>query len=93
MHLFGRNVSQTMRFKPFTVASKLEALTGCSPNKFIRIIRLNRSKELLKTSDNSISSIAFECGYNDPAYFSRVFKQEHNVTPQEWRVKYKEELQ
>jgi len=72
---------------------KLEALTGCSPNKFIRIIRLNKSKELLRTSDNSISSIAFECGYNDPAYFSRVFKQEHNVTPQEWRVKYKEELQ
>ena len=71
---------------------KLEALTGCSPNKFIRIIRLNKAKELLKTPDNSIASIAFECGYNDPAYFSRVFKQENDVTPQEWRVKYKEEL-
>ena len=71
---------------------KLEALTGYSPNKFIRIIRLNKAKELLKIPDNSITSIAFECGYNDPAYFSRVFKQENSVTPQEWRIKYKEDF-
>lgn len=71
---------------------KLDALTGCNPNKFIRLIRLNKAKELLKTPDNSIASIAFECGYNDPGYFSRVFKQENNITAQEWRVKYKEEL-
>jgi len=71
---------------------KLEALTGYNPNKFIRIIRLNKAKELLKKPDNSITSIAFECGFNDPAYFSRVFKQENNVTPQEWRVNHKEEL-
>ncbi len=66
---------------------KLDALTGCSPNKFIRIIQLKKAKELLKKPDNSIASIAFECGYNDPAYFSRVFKQENNIAPQEWRVK------
>jgi signal transduction histidine kinase/ligand-binding sensor domain-containing protein/DNA-binding response OmpR family regulator len=72
---------------------KLEALTGCSPNKFIRIIRLNKAKQLLKKRDNSITSIAFECGYNDPGYFSRVFKQENNITPQEWRVEHKKELQ
>lgn len=70
---------------------KLDALTGCSPNKFIRIIRLNKAKELLKNPDNSIGTIALDCGYNDPGYFSRVFKQENGVTPQEWRVKFKEE--
>jgi DNA-binding response OmpR family regulator/two-component sensor histidine kinase len=66
---------------------KLDALTGCSPNKFIRIIRLNKAKELLKNPENSIGTIALDCGYNDPGYFSRVFKQENGVTPQEWRVK------
>jgi AraC-like DNA-binding protein len=65
---------------------KLDALTGCSPNKFIRIIRLNKAKELLKDAGNSIGSIALECGYNDPGYFARVFMQEYGVTPQEWRV-------
>jgi signal transduction histidine kinase/DNA-binding response OmpR family regulator/ligand-binding sensor domain-containing protein len=65
---------------------KLEALTGCSPNKFIRIIRLNKAKALLASPVLSIAGIAMDCGYNDPGYFARVFKQEMGVTPQEWRV-------
>ncbi len=64
---------------------KLDALTGCSPNKFIRIIRLNKAKELMKEPGSSIASIALDCGYNDPGYFARVFKQEYGVTPQDWR--------
>ena len=65
---------------------KLDALTGCSPNKFIRMIRLSKAKELLKDPSNSIASVAMDCGYNDPGYFARIFKQEHDVTPQEWRM-------
>lgn len=65
---------------------KLDALTGCSPNKFIRVIRLKRAKELLQDPVNSIASVAMDCGYDDPGYFARVFKQECNVTPQQWRV-------
>ncbi len=64
---------------------KLDALTGCSPNKFIRMLRLNKAKELLKDPSNSIGSVALDCGFNDPGYFARIFKQEHGVTPQEWR--------
>ncbi len=65
---------------------KLEALTGCSPNQFIRIIRLNKAKELLANPSLSIAALAQDCGYNDPGYFARVFKQEYGITPQEWRT-------
>ncbi|MET0638142.1 MAG: ATP-binding protein [Chitinophagaceae bacterium] len=65
---------------------KLDALTGYSPNRFIRIIRLNKAKELLLIPTNSIGSVALDCGYNDPGYFARVFKQEFGIGPQEWRV-------
>jgi len=64
---------------------KLEALTGCSPNKFIRIVRLKKAKELLVNPSLSIAAIALDCGYNDPGYFARVFKQEIGLTPQDWR--------
>jgi DNA-binding response OmpR family regulator/two-component sensor histidine kinase len=69
---------------------KLDALTGCSPNKFIRIIRLKKAKELLKDAEVSIASVAIDCGFNDPGYFARVFKQEFGVTPNEWRTDVKE---
>ncbi|HMR93286.1 MAG TPA: AraC family transcriptional regulator [Chitinophagaceae bacterium] len=55
---------------------KLDALTGCSPNKFIRMIRLKKAKDLLQDPANSIGSVALDCGYADPGYFGRVFKQE-----------------
>jgi len=64
---------------------KLDALIGCSPNKFIRMIRLKKAKELLQKTEETISSIAFDCGFHDPGYFARVFKQDFGRTPQEWR--------
>ncbi|RYF89276.1 MAG: response regulator, partial [Chitinophagaceae bacterium] len=70
---------------------KLDALTGCSPNKFIRMIRLKKAKQLLKDPSNSIASISLDCGYADPGYFARVFKQEEGVTPVEWREKHLKE--
>lgn len=66
---------------------KLEALTDCSPNQFIRMVRLNKARELLADPSYSISSVAMESGYNDPSYFARIFKQETGLTPQEWRNK------
>lgn len=66
---------------------KLDALTGCSPNKFIRMIRLNKAREMMQNPANTIATVAYECGYNDPGYFARVFKQEYGETPQEWRSK------
>lgn len=65
---------------------KLEALTGCSPNKFIRLLRLKKAMVLLQHPANSIATVAFDCGYNDPGYFGRIFKQEYKMTPQEWRA-------
>ncbi|WP_214227928.1 ATP-binding protein [Pedobacter sp. B4-66] len=65
---------------------KLDAVTGCSPNKFIRMIRLKKAMELLQDPTNSIASVAMDCGYDDPGYFARVFKQEYKVTPQKWRA-------
>lgn len=65
---------------------KLDALTGYSPNKFIRMLRLKKAKELLQHPASSIASVALDCGYNDPGYFARVFKQEYGSTPQEWRT-------
>jgi signal transduction histidine kinase/DNA-binding response OmpR family regulator/ligand-binding sensor domain-containing protein len=66
---------------------KLDALTGQSPNKFIRLVKLQHAKKLLQNEKLSISSIALDCGYNDAGYFTRVFKQAFGVTPQEWRGK------
>ncbi len=65
---------------------KLEALTNCSPNKFIKLVRLQKAKTLLANPALPVGIIALDCGYIDPGYFARVFKQEYGLTPQEWRI-------
>ncbi|HAD12732.1 MAG TPA: hypothetical protein DCF33_09875 [Saprospirales bacterium] len=64
---------------------KLTAVTGHSPNYFIRLIRTQKACELLKTTDQPIAHIAASCGFSDSSYFGKVFKQEMGMTPMEWR--------
>ena len=66
---------------------KMEALTGLSANKFIRSLRMEKAKQLLQERERSITAVAFDSGFGDPAYFARVFKKEFGMTPQEWRSK------
>ena len=70
------------------VHRKLSALTGLSITNFIRYLRLLKAKELLLGSGFKISAIAMDCGFSDPAYFSRVFKKEFGVTPHKWRERH-----
>ena len=64
---------------------KLKALTGMSPNQYIRAFRLSRAKILLQDPNNTIADIAYATGFTDPDYFSRLFKKETGVTPSEYR--------
>jgi len=66
---------------------KLKAITGKSTAIFIRAVRLKKAKELLESSNLSISEIAYQVGFNDPAWFSRVFKEEFGLSPSEARMK------
>ncbi len=50
-------------------------------------IRLQKAKELLGSTDESIQNIAVSVGFRNPNYFSRVFKSYTGLTPREWRLR------
>ncbi|MGA9292484.1 MAG: hybrid sensor histidine kinase/response regulator transcription factor [Ignavibacteriaceae bacterium] len=60
---------------------KLKALTDCTPNQCIRIMRLRRAKQLLEQDAGNVTEIAFSVGYTDLTAFSRAFKEEFNQLP------------
>ncbi|WP_188169323.1 response regulator [Flammeovirga sp. EKP202] len=64
---------------------KIKALTGKSSSVFMRDIRLRYSAELLKNSDTSISDIAYQTGFNTPAYFTKCFSDLYGVSPKRYR--------
>ena len=64
---------------------KLKAISNTSTAVFIRKVRLEKAKELLKTTDLSISEIAYSTGFNDPNWFSKAFKEEFKESPSSFR--------
>lgn len=67
---------------------KLKALTGQSGNEFIQNVRLKYAARLLADSDRMVSSIAYDCGFSDPYYFSRAFRKLFGMSPKQWRQKH-----
>lgn len=66
---------------------KIKALTNYSPVELLRNLRLKRSRELLLSTDMSISEIAYEVGFTAPAYFTRCYREAFGETPSELRDK------
>lgn len=64
---------------------KMMALTGQSTSKFFRNVQLKKATDLLQDPDLNISEIAYRSGFNEPAYFSRVFAAEYGISPSQYR--------
>ena len=62
--------------------------TGQTFTEYLIYLRLNRAKELLRTTNCKNSQIAHETGYNDSHYFSYIFKKNTGMTPSEYRAQY-----
>jgi two-component system response regulator YesN len=52
---------------------------------YVTDVRIEKSKELLLNTKLSLKEIAYEVGYKDPNYFSRVFKKWTNLSPKHYR--------
>jgi two-component system response regulator YesN len=62
--------------------------TGQTFTEYLIYLRLNKAKEMLRTTDTRSSQIAREVGYNDAHYFSYIFKKNAGITPSEYRAQY-----
>lgn len=69
---------------------EFKKLYNDSPANYIRTKRLERAAELLLASNERITDIAFDCGFNDLANFTKSFHDRYNVSPSNYRLKIKE---
>lgn len=74
-------LSKTLGYSKSQIYRKVIGLTNKSPNSFIREFKLNKSLELLKNGFGSISEVAFECGFNSPAYYTKCFQERFGLLP------------
>lgn len=58
-----------------------------TPVDYLNSYRIERACIFLLNSNLSVTEIAYQCGFNDSAYFVKVFKKYKNVTPKKYRIK------
>jgi AraC-like DNA-binding protein len=69
-----------------TFKRKFQSIYGTSPATYIRTQRLEKAKELLENQgDIRISEVAYDTGFNDLSYFSKLFTSTYSVSPSEYR--------
>ena len=59
----------------------------CNFNKYVNGIRLNYAAAILENSNESITNLCLECGFESQRTFNRVFKERYRVTPRDYRAK------
>jgi AraC-like DNA-binding protein len=65
----------------YTLYKKILALTGKTPNEFIRHMRLKRAAQLLENGYLTVSQICYKVGFKSQKYFVKAFKAEFNYSP------------
>ncbi|UCH96162.1 MAG: response regulator [Candidatus Aminicenantes bacterium] len=65
---------------------KIQALSGESPNHFIRSYRLKRAFQLLKENFGNVTEVAFEVGFSSSAYFTKCFKEQFHQLPSSFQA-------
>lgn len=76
--------SKDLGYSKSQLYRKLMKLTGKSPNNFIREFRLHEALKRLYKQEGNISEIAYESGFNSPAYFSKCFMDKYGILPSKY---------
>lgn len=82
----AENFSKAMGMSRMQLHRKLIAITGLPTTAFIRSQRLKIAMQLLKTSDATVSEVAYTSGFNTVSYFIKSFKEIYGKTPSEYKL-------
>jgi signal transduction histidine kinase/DNA-binding response OmpR family regulator len=74
----GMSVAQLYR--------KLNALTGYTPNDFIRHMRLQRAADLFQQKVGNVADVAYQVGFNNLSYFAKCFKEKFGMSPSQFNA-------
>lgn len=79
-------LAQAANLSKFHFVRKFKQLTGHAPIQHFIHLKMQHACQLLDTTQEPIKLVANRVGYNDPHYFSRLFKRVIGVSPQQYRL-------
>jgi len=71
-----------------TFKRRFKAATGYAPVDYVQALRVEEAKQMLEMTRDPVEAIAGEVGYEDPAFFRRLFKRRTGVSPARYRQRF-----
>ena len=72
-----------------TFSRRFKQATGMAPIEYVHTLRLEEAKQLLESGDEPVEAVAQEVGYEDAAFFGRLFRRKVGVTPTQYRKRFR----
>lgn len=81
------SLSKEFSINKFYLQKLFKRYTGLTPNDYLTRARLARAKQLLRTTDDTMTEIAQTVGYT-ATYFDKIFKKYEGITPRSYRLRW-----
>ncbi|NRA94140.1 MAG: helix-turn-helix domain-containing protein [Psychroserpens sp.] len=78
-------LATAMHMSRSSLLRKIKKQTGLSASQYIRNVRLEKAREILKESEQTVSEISFEVGFSNPSYFIKCYREYFGHPPGEAR--------
>jgi transcriptional regulator GlxA family with amidase domain len=75
------------------VMRRFQSATGDKPLHYLQRLRIETAKNLLSTTRRSIKTISYDVGYDDASFFARLFRQHTDLSPNQYRRQFQQNLQ
>jgi len=72
-----------------TFKRRFRSATGFAPIDYVQSLRIEEAKQMLETTDAATDQIGREVGYEEPAFFRRLFKRKTGITPARYRNRFR----
>ena len=81
------NIAENIQFSPMYISRLFKKATSQTPLQYLIALRLREAcRLLLSDPDLSVAEIGIRTGYEDPSYFSRIFRKHIGMYPSEYRL-------
>lgn len=80
------NVAEQVHFTPQYLSKIFKEETGGTFKQYLSMMRIEKSKRLLKDSENSLSEVAYLTGFSDQSHFSKTFKKQVGISPSTYQL-------
>ena len=79
------DLSRILEVHPISISKYFTKYFGCTMSEYVRRLRIVRSLDLIKSSNQSLTEIAHHCGFSDQSHFFRTFKHLTGLNPKSFR--------